>query len=161
MKNMTTLKEIDVHFIGTLPILVPQISVNAVYALKQVAGTLGLNYYTSRDERRRLVYNKAGKPVKLVREEDVSYHGSPLWHTVFSTTNPEEIKNYQKHETFKEFLKTLQNKEKITINLQDIEVDLTIKDGNFVIYAKTTELIELIATALDLKENKTFNYLFR
>lgn len=71
-------------------------TVDALAALKAIGQAYGI-YDASYDRRDcRIVLDKAADPPALVRQEDISYHGSPCWKTVKTmTSDPDRIRLFQ------------------------------------------------------------------
>ena len=72
-----------------------EVKANTLDTLKEIGHSLGITYRVNRDERIHIVYDKSNKPIKLVLEEDISYHGSPCWDTKrVLTEDPVQIEAY-------------------------------------------------------------------
>ena len=76
---------------------VPDVTVTAglVETLETIGRVLGIYFSEGRDERVAVEYYEDKSPARLVRQEDVSYHGAPYWTTMnVITTDSRLIQQY-------------------------------------------------------------------
>ena len=80
-------------------------TVDALEAMKCVGLAYGLYSHAEEFRDQRVMLDEGGDHPALVVQEDVSYHGSPLWETVYTLTDdPRQIQRYL---AFRDTLKML------------------------------------------------------
>ncbi len=80
-------------------------TMDALEAMKVIGLAYGLYSHAEEVRDQRIMLDEGGDHPALVVQEDVSYHGSPLWETVYTLTDdPRQIQRYL---AFRETLKML------------------------------------------------------
>ena len=80
-------------------------TVDALEAMKCVGLAYGLYSHAEEVRDQRVMLDEGGNHPALVVQEDVSYHGSPQWETVYTVTD--DPKQIQRYLAFRDTLKML------------------------------------------------------
>ena len=80
-------------------------TVDALEAMKCIGLAYGLYNHAEEFRDQRVMLDEGGNHPALVVQEDVSYHGSPQWETVYTVTD--DPKQIQRYLAFRDTLKML------------------------------------------------------